>query len=94
MAVYPLELKYSFQGREAAIYPVALRQYNVLILMDCGYAGFVPLIDAAMQAQGLSLSQITGIIITHHDIDHVGGLYELKQAHPQVKVYAPEAEAP
>lgn len=94
MTVYPLEIRYDFQGREAIMYPAVIKQDDELILVDCGYAGFMPLIGAAMQTHGLSLDQLTGIIITHHDIDHVGGLWEIKKAYLHVNVYAPEAEAP
>lgn len=94
MNVYPLEIRYPFQRTETAIYPALIKQNAELILVDCGYAGFLPLIEEAMQVQGLSLSELTSIIITHHDIDHVGGLFEIKQAYPHVKVYASETEAP
>jgi len=94
MNVYPLGIRYPFQRTETAIYPALIKQNAELILVDCGYAGFLPLIEDAMQVQGLSLSELTSIIITHHDIDHVGGLFEIKQAYPHVKVYASETEAP
>ena len=94
MKVYPLKVHYDFQGKEAAIYPAVIKQDAEVILVDCGYAGFLSLINVAMQVHGLTLSELTGIIITHHDIDHVGGLFEIKKARPHVKVYASETEAP
>src|SRR6476620_3991527 len=94
MTIYPLEIRYSFQGTETALYPAIIKNKTQVILVDCGYAGFLPLIQEAMHGEGLSLSNLTGIIITHHDIDHVGGLFEIKQAYPHVKIYASETEAP
>lgn len=44
------------------------------MLADCGYAGFLPFIEDAMQASGLSPEALTGVIVTHHDHDHMGAL--------------------
>lgn len=47
--------------------------------------GDASVVEEALAAQGLAL---TGILITHHHFDHVGGLAELKAAHQPV-VYGP-----
>jgi hydroxyacylglutathione hydrolase len=44
---------------------------------------------AWMQQRGCDLS---AILITHHHYDHVGGIAELRQAYPDVKVYGPANE--
>ncbi len=95
MKVRVLDIQFPFNGEEATIHPVLLQNQDELILVDCGYAGFLPLIEAAAEQQhGLALRELTAVIITHHDIDHVGGLFELREKYPSVKVYAPELEAP
>lgn len=94
MRIQVLEVKFTNNGNDDTLYPVVLHDDHNMILIDCGYAGFMPLIEAAMNAKGLSLEDLTGIIITHHDIDHIGGLYEIKAKFPDIKIYAPEAEAP
>lgn len=76
------------------MYPVLLRQEEELLLVDGGYAGFLPLLQEAAARHGLSLANLTGILITHHDIDHIGALHELKAAFPAAKVYASALEAP
>jgi glyoxylase-like metal-dependent hydrolase (beta-lactamase superfamily II) len=92
MHVQILKLNFTFAGREDALYPVLLHDGAELVLVDCGYAGFLPLLEEAARQQGFSLGALTGVIVTHHDVDHLGGLTELKAAYPQVKVYASATE--
>lgn len=94
MEAYVLEIGFDFNGKEQRIYPVLLRNERELILVDCGYAGFLPLLEEAANKHNRSLQNLTGVVITHEDIDHVGGLFELKEKYPAVKVYASEIEAP
>ncbi|WP_224995580.1 MBL fold metallo-hydrolase [Cesiribacter sp. SM1] len=93
MDVDVLEIPFIFNGKEEAVYPVVLRNGHETILVDCGYAGFLPKIEAAARRHGIFPEAFSGIIITHHDIDHMGGLYELKATYPSLKVYASEIEA-
>jgi glyoxylase-like metal-dependent hydrolase (beta-lactamase superfamily II) len=94
MELHVLEINFSFGGREDTLFPVVLREGSETILVDCGYAGFLPLLEAAMEKQGLSLQDLTGVIISHHDIDHMGALAELKEQYPGLKVYASSLEKP
>lgn len=94
MEVFVLEVKYSYQGQEDVLYPVLLRNNSELLLVDCSYAGLKPLLQEATGRHSLSLADLTGILITHHDIDHMGGLQELKASYPGAKVYASVLEAP
>lgn len=94
MDCYALEVRFSFGGKEDALYPVVLRHGREVVLVDCGYAGFAPLLEGALHKYGLSLSDLTGVIITHHDIDHIGALAELKAANPALRVYSSPAEKP
>jgi glyoxylase-like metal-dependent hydrolase (beta-lactamase superfamily II) len=93
MQVHTLKLNFTFAGREDALYPVLLHDGPEWVLVDCGYAGFLPLLEEAARQQGISLRELTGVIVTHHDADHVGGLAELKAAYPRAKVYASASEA-
>jgi glyoxylase-like metal-dependent hydrolase (beta-lactamase superfamily II) len=52
---------------ERVIYPALLKDENELILIDCGYPDSMPKLENAMQKYNLSLSQLTKIVITHHD---------------------------
>jgi glyoxylase-like metal-dependent hydrolase (beta-lactamase superfamily II) len=88
MKVHVLEVKFSFNGKYDVLYPVILEHTHEMILVDCGYAGFLPFIEQAAQVKGLSLRQLTGILITHHDIDHMGALAEFKTRYPHLKIYS------
>src|SRR5438874_12944262 len=88
MTISILEVKFNNAGNEAVLYPVVLHNENEVVLVDCGYPGFMPLIEGAMQQHGLSLEHTTGIIITHDDIDHVGALFEIKEKYPHINVYS------
>jgi len=89
-----LKLPFSFGGVSDAVYPVVLRDKNNLVLVDCGYLGFLPNLETAMAEQGLSCAALTHVFITHHDHDHMGCLNALKKKYPQIRIIASETEAP
>lgn len=89
-----LDISFDNNGQEQVIHPVLLQHESELVMVDCGYPGFLPLLEEAANQHGLSLQNLTGIIITHHDIDHLGALFELKQMYPQVKGYTSQEDAP
>lgn len=94
MNVHVLKINFNFGGNDHIIYPVIFRNQTEVILVDCGYPDFLPMIERAANLHDISLNQLTGIIITHHDIDHVGGLYEIRKKYPHVKVYCSGPEEP
>ncbi len=94
IAVHPLPILFKYNDQEQVIYPVLLESDTSLILVDCGYADQLHLLEEATAMIGLNLADLTGIIITHHDIDHMGGLFQLKQKYPSIKVYSSNLEAP
>ncbi|RIV23898.1 MBL fold metallo-hydrolase [Fibrisoma montanum] len=93
MTWHCLDVPFTFNGINDTLHPVILRNQRETLVIDCGYAGFMPRFETAANRHGLSLADLTGVIISHHDIDHVGGLYELKQQYPSLKVYASPVEA-
>lgn len=89
-----LNIKYQFGDLEGIIHPVILKDDNEMILIDCGYVGFMPVIEDAIRAENLDCNQLTKILITHHDHDHMGALADFKQKYPNIKIVASEIEAP
>lgn len=94
MQIDVLPIRCNVCDREAVLHPVLLRGNGELVLVDCGYPASLPLLQEAAAKRGLSFNQLTGLLLTHHDIDHMGAAHELLQAYPQVKMYAPAGEAP
>lgn len=90
----PLELVFSCDGAQKSLFPTLIRHEGGLALADCGYPGFLPLLEAAIRAQGLSPGALTHVVITHHDDDHMGALAELLDAYPRVRVLAGAEQAP
>lgn len=83
-----LEIEAHYGGIKRKICPVLLRDEREMMLIDCGFPGFLPLVQAAAKAKGFDISNLTKIIITHHDYDHMGALAEFKRAYPNIKVLA------
>lgn len=92
-SVTVLNIKFTFRNISGAIHPVILKDENEMILVDCGYTGFLPIIEDAIKSENLDCNQLTKIIITHHDHDHMGALAEFKRKYPKIKVVASEIEA-
>ncbi len=64
-----------------------------LTLVDAGLPGQADLIEDAVRAEGLNLSDIKQIVLTHQDLDHIGSLAELKER-TGARVYALREEIP
>lgn len=76
------------------IYPVILKDNQEMILVDCGYTGFMTKIENVLLEQGLNPNGLTKIVITHHDHDHMGALAAFKEKYPFIKVVTSSVEAP
>lgn len=83
-----LEIRFTHNNVENIIYPVVVSDENEMVLIDCGYPHFLPLIKEAFEKRGLDIKQLTKVIITHHDFDHMGSLAQLKREYPNVKILA------
>lgn len=92
--IHVLKISFQFGAAEDAIYPVVLRDEHSCVLVDCGYMGFLPLIEEAMDHEGIAPQSLTKVLITHHDHDHMGALKDLKDKYPQVQIMAGRLEAP
>jgi glyoxylase-like metal-dependent hydrolase (beta-lactamase superfamily II) len=69
-----------------------------LVLIDTGSPGQVELICEAIMDVGyfwgFSAANLTHIILTHQDMDHIGCVLDLLKIAPKAQVFAHEAEAP
>lgn len=91
---YPLEIEFEHNGEGHSITPVLLQDEHDTILIDCGYPGFTNHLQHAAARHGMPLHSLTKIIVTHHDIDHIGSLAALLRLYPDISVTAHEHEAP
>ncbi len=92
-----LKISFEFEGERHEIYPVVLDDGcagGQKILIDCGYPGFLPLLEEASEKRGVSFGSLAAVIVTHHDYDHVGALAEIRDKYPHIRVMASEEEAP
>lgn len=88
-----LEVTASAMGAQRMIYPALLWDADSAILVDTGYPGQFPNVRKAIERTGIALERIQRVIVTHHDIDHIGGLANVRCeiSHP-VKVMAHSEE--
>ncbi len=89
-----LSITMKFGDAEQTVYPTLLWDRRNLLLVDCGFMGALPLLEVELQRQGASVEQLTGLVLTHHDHDHMGVAAALKRKNPKLTVYASAAETP
>jgi len=73
-------------------YPVLLWDDQDVVLIDTGFPGNFDLIRAAVGDCGFTPEQITKVILTHEDIDHIGNAKLLRES--GAGIMAHENEAP
>ncbi|WP_460644741.1 MBL fold metallo-hydrolase [Lacrimispora brassicae] len=88
-----LNISFPYENETRTIHPVLLLSASDVVLVDCGYPGFLPLLEEAMESKGVHPGSLTKVVITHHDDDHMGALYEIKEKYPDVKVVAGSLES-
>ncbi|ARX66269.1 MBL fold metallo-hydrolase [Bacillus thuringiensis] len=86
-------LQLEFQ--EFVIHPILLWDDEMAVLIDTGFPGQIKDIQVEMEKVGVSFDKLKVVILTHQDIDHIGGLPELLQrCRSNIKVYAHELDKP
>jgi len=88
-----LEIKSVFGPNTRSMFPVVLKDGKEMILVDTGLPGQFELIKETALNKGIDLSNLTKIVITHQDIDHIGSLTAFKKAFKDVKVFSSAIEA-
>lgn len=89
-----LPLEFRIGDFVTALNTVVVREDYGLILIDCGNAGDLEKLEAAMEKEGLALVDVKKIIITHHDSDHIGALKDIVDKYPQIEVLSSLEQAP
>ena len=88
---YNVEMLEVAMPQGGTMYPVLVWDDKDVVLFDTGLPGQYELIRAAVEKAGLSLERITKILLTHHDMDHIGTAKELGKLGAKIMAYEKEA---
>ncbi|UBV43572.1 MBL fold metallo-hydrolase [Deinococcus taeanensis] len=92
--VIVLNLTVSLMGGPGLIHPVALvGPDHTLTLVDTGTPGQLDGLIAELGEAGYALGQVRRVVVTHHDLDHIGSLEDVVRA-TNAEVYALDTEVP
>jgi glyoxylase-like metal-dependent hydrolase (beta-lactamase superfamily II) len=72
-----LELHMNLTGQSSVIYPALLWDSDGATLVDTGIPGQLDAIRREIENAGVDFESVRRIILTHQDIDHIGGLPEI-----------------
>jgi glyoxylase-like metal-dependent hydrolase (beta-lactamase superfamily II) len=89
-----LKLTINVTGTESIIYPTLMWDENTVILVDAGAPGGLNQIKKIIEDLDMPFERLGQIIITHQDIDHIGGIRSILDELPEVEVLAHKADQP
>jgi glyoxylase-like metal-dependent hydrolase (beta-lactamase superfamily II) len=92
--IYTMSVKFMHKDKEREMSFPLIEDGKELILVDCGYPGFLPLIEIELKRLSFTVQDITKIIITHHDYDHIGSLKAFVDKNPSIEVLCSKGEIP
>ncbi len=84
----------NFQGTARIIATAVLQGPGGVALVDPGPTTTWPTLRGELQAAGISLADVTAIVLTHIHLDHAGAAGTLVREHPALRVYVHEKGAP
>ena len=88
-----LDIPANIMGRSDLIHPTLIWDQETVILVDAAFPGQSAQIRQAIEAEGVPFEKLNLVILTHHDIDHIGGLAGLIKESPiPIKVLAHQEE--
>ena len=88
----PIDLRH--QGRERTIASYLVDTDDGPALFDCGPATTVDALKAGLAQQGLALTDIRHLLLSHIHLDHAGAAGVLVREHPGLQVHVSEIGAP
>lgn len=90
-----VKLEMDAGGNPFVVHAALLWDENETILVDTGIPGQLDLIRRTLAQESVPFEKLTKIIITHHDLDHIGSLPDLiAAAEGRVEVLAHELAKP
>lgn len=83
-----------FQGRPRVIACAVLHGPGGVAIVDPGPSSTLPALRRHLSAAGISLADVTTILLTHIHLDHAGATGTLVRENPHLRVYVHEIGAP
>ncbi|HBH30006.1 MAG: MBL fold metallo-hydrolase [Desulfofustis sp. PB-SRB1] len=77
--VYVLKLEFEMGNETHVFHPVLVKRNNGLVLIDTGLEQTVEQLRTAVEATGNDVKDIDLVVLTHQDIDHVGGAQYVRE---------------
>ena len=87
-------LSMNMGGEKRNFYPTLIWDDENVILVDTGLPGGLDGIQEEMSKAGVSFDKLNKIIITHQDVDHIGGLPDILRANNKIEVMSHEDDKP
>jgi glyoxylase-like metal-dependent hydrolase (beta-lactamase superfamily II) len=89
-----LDLKMDLFEAPRSMRPTLFWDEKEAILVDAGFPGQLEQLREEIERAGVSLDRLTRLIVTHQDIDHIGGITALLALNDRIEVLAHEQERP
>lgn len=87
-------LDLGFGGRERAVGVYLVETSGGPALFDCGPSSTLPTLEARLEANGLALTDIHHLLLSHIHLDHAGAAGGIVRRHPGLTVWVSEIGAP
>lgn len=87
-----LKIEKKIDEQNIVLFPVLIQNENRNYLVDCGYEETFAELSNELELLGIRIKDLTGVIITHDDHDHLAGLKVLKKYNPDLKIFCGEYE--
>jgi glyoxylase-like metal-dependent hydrolase (beta-lactamase superfamily II) len=92
MNLTAFRIEKTVENENVVLYPTLIQNAGRNYLVDCGYEQTAEAFETELNVLGVGIKDLNGIIITHDDDDHLGGLHPLKQKNQKLKIYCGEHE--
>ncbi|MDZ7688776.1 MAG: MBL fold metallo-hydrolase [Halobacteriales archaeon] len=86
-------VRISLRGVNAYLVTEGMGEEPSVTLVDAGWRWSASSVRRAVEDAGYALEDVERVLVTHYDIDHVGGLARLASAGLDAPVYAGEPDA-
>lgn len=89
-----LNIKMNLTGTETNVHPTLIWDDENVILVDTGAPHSINEIKTAIEKAGLPSERLNKIILTHQDMDHIGGVNDIQEKLPGVEILAHRDDVP